>query len=202
MALMILSAGVSDAGMTPHDGASSPQDPNAAVAVPPIVEGSAVKIARPDSGPGANRRRWAYIAIAAVVAVAVVVAAFAYMDMNHGSSSGTMGHVLVPAGTLYSLPADQYNAVEFAQEEPATVTATLTNVGGAQLYLMSPSQYLQLVLTYNVTGYHWTSGAIPSDTSYNLDTTVPVGSWDLVFSNSVPGNSTAIGFYTSLVETT
>lgn len=110
--------------------------------------------------------------------------------------------MIVPAGTLYSLPVDQYNAVIFSVTAPATVQATLTNVGGAQLYLMTPSEYLHLVLTYNVSGYEWTSGPIQSDTYYQLGLTIPVGSWDLAFTCPVAGNATAIGFYSNLVETT
>ena len=153
------------------------------------------------SPPRSSRRKWTYAAIAVVVVVVLIVAGYAIVLGRPRSSTNSMGTVLVPAGTLYSLPFEQYNAVIFANTAPVTVQSTLTNVGGAQLYVMSPAQYFTLVNTYNVTGYEWTSGAIQSNTYYHLSISIPAGSWDLVFSNSVPGNSTAIGFYTSLVET-
>jgi len=147
-----------------------------------------------------DRRWWISIAIVVVVAVIVVVAGYAITGMGHKNPSNPMGTVLVPAGTLYSLPVDQYNAVIFAQKSASTVEGTITNVGGAQLFVMTPAEYFDLVNTYNVTGYAWTSGPIASDTYYQLEITVPSGSWDLVFANSVLGNTTAIGFYSNLVE--
>lgn len=150
---------------------------------------------------GSDRRRWTYIAFAVIVAVGVVVAGYAFMATRSPGSSNSMGTVLVPAGTLYSIPVDQYNAVVFAQKSPVTVEGTLTNVGGMILYVMTPIQYLHLVNTYNVSGYEWSSGPVASDTYYQLSVTIPVGSWDLVFANSVLGNTTAIGFYSNLVET-
>ena len=164
----------------------------------PAGRGSADAGTEPASGSG--RRWWAYVVVAVVVAVAVVAAGYAFMEMTHKSSPSSGGSVLVQAGTLLSLPPDQYDAVIFAQNSPATVVGTITNVGGAQLYIMNPAEYLNLVNTYNVTGYEWTSGPIQSDTYYQVHVTIPSGSWDLVFSNSVPGNSTAIGFYSNLVE--
>lgn len=135
-----------------------------------------------------------------MVAVVVVIAAFALLGVKPTSSSGSKGSVLVRAGTLFSIPFEQYDAVEFVEQSPVIIQATLTNIGGMQLYVMSPSDYLHLVLSYNVSGYQWTSGPVSSDTYYHLDVTIPVGSWDLVFANSVWGNSTAVGFYSNLVE--
>ena len=153
------------------------------------------------SGSRPSRRKWTYVAAAVVVVAVVIGAGVALVEMKGGSSSSPMGTVLVPAGTLFMLPFEQYNAVEFAQKTSSHVAGTLTNVGGAQLYLMTPAEYFTLVNTYNVSGYSWTSGPIASDTYYQLGLTIPAGSWDLVFSNSVLGNSTAIGFYSNLVET-
>jgi hypothetical protein len=151
---------------------------------------------------GRSRRTWVYVGIAIVVVLVVVVSAVGLTMW--GPSKGASGSrtVIEPAGTLDVLVADQYDAVVIAQHSASTVQGTITNIGGAQVYVMTPGEYFVLVNTYNITGYEWTSGPIPSDTYYNLAVTIPVGSWDLVFASSVPGTNVTIGFYSDLVAIT
>ena len=150
-----------------------------------------------------SRGRWRLeIAIAVVIVVGTIVATYVVVEMDHKSpsSSGGGGTVLVPAGTLWALPADEPNAILFSQNSSVSVEGTITNAGGAQVYIMTPGQYFTFVTTYNITGYEWTSGPIATGTYYNLAVTIPAGGWDLVFASSVPDTATAIGIYSNLVE--
>lgn len=167
----------------------------------PAAAGDATAQGRKGSSSKFRGRWWLEITIAVVIAVGAIVATYAVVEMSHKSpSSGSGGMVLVPAGTLYPLSPDQYDALIFAQKSASNVAGTITNAGGAQLYVMTPGEYFTLVNTYNITGYEWTSGPIATGAYYGLDVTIPVGSWDLVFASSVPDTATAIGIYSNLVE--
>jgi len=152
------------------------------------------------AGPSGKAWKRMYIVTAAVLAVAIILTGIAFGFASHkNTGSTTSTQILIPGGTYYSLPVDQFGAVIISQNTSCVVTGQVTNAGGVQFYLMTPSQYFHLVNTYNISGYAWTSGPIPSGGYYDLDLSVPAGSWDLVFGNSIPGASTAVGFYSNLV---
>jgi hypothetical protein len=179
--------------------------------VPASPASAAGGVLPPDPAPQANQpisagssgKAWKrlYIVTACVLAIVIIVAGVAIGLANRKSSGSQVSTtILIPGGTYYSLPVDQYGAVIFSQNTSCVVSGSITNAGGVQFYLMTPSQYLHLVNTYNVSGYEWTSGPIPTGTYYQLDLSIPAGSWDLVFGNSIPGASTAVGFYSNLVK--
>jgi len=181
---------------------ATPNDNLPAAAQPPAESEPGV------ATPGARSRKpdrgWVwYVVAVVVVAVVMVVAAYAILGEKAKPSTGSQGNVIEAAGTLFMIPVDEYNAIIITPTAVAAVSGTITNLGGAVVYLMTSTQYRTLFNTYNATeaGYEWTTGAIPSGIFYDLKLSVPVGNWDIVFANSVVGNSTAIGFYTALVET-
>jgi hypothetical protein len=165
------------------------------------------------SATGGKQRitSWKLATVSAVVVVALVLGAFAFTDgFGLGKKSDTT--VLVPAGTTYSLPGQQYNAIAMNLQKTGMVSGTFANTLGITLYTMTPAELLELSRTGVVSGYSWTSGRIANLTVTHLSLTFQVGEWDLVFLNqdgptpdpfNLPSfNTTSVAFYTELTLTT
>ena len=144
-----------------------------------------------------------YAVLAALIVVAVVGAAYA-LTVDFRTPSGASATVLVTAGTLYSIPVSQFNGISFVAGSPSTLNGTFSESYGLQLYTMNATQYQHLITKGTLDGYEWTSGALANDTIYNLEVTVPAGTWVLVFANPNAPESlitTSVGFYTDLTLT-
>lgn len=173
---------------------SGKSDSSRTTASPSPADGSG----KPEEGQ--SRRRWLYLL--AVVAILVVTIVAAYVLSGGFSRPGTSStKVLIPAGTLDSLPVDQYDTVSFIITSNATVNGTFYNTYGIQVYAMTPAEAQSYARTGHISGYEWTSGAIANNTIYSLDVVLPAGAWYVVFVNTNPTQTCAIGFYTDLTLT-
>jgi len=135
--------------------------------------------------------------VAALVAIVlVVVLAYALTGGFQSSHNGPL--VLARAGTYDTIPNGQFNGITFIIGTTSVINGTFSNSFGIVLYEMNDTQFLTYAKTNILGGFEWTSGPIASNSVYNLDLTIPPGSWALVFMNPSPINVTAIGFYTDL----
>ena len=154
----------------------------------------------PSSSSGSNRRvprSWLYTIVAIIVIVVVVVVGVSVID--HNTSGGTSTTVLVAKGTLYGLPAGQFNSEVVNPTSTATVTGSIVNLNGVYVYTMTPAQEQSLARTGTVSGgYLWTSGYLANDVHYNISLTFQPGSWDIVFLNPSDTNETWLGFTSNL----
>ena len=190
-------------------------EPSAPIEPPPnsAVGGAEGGLPGEPTSPGGTRPRgrpprprpWAYVVVIVVVVAGAAGGAYFFTAGFHAPGTASSGKVLVPDGTQYSIPVGQYNAVSFIITGNATVTGTIYEAFGLQLYRMTPAQYEHLVVTLNYSaGWEWTSGPLANNTVYNLSMTAPAGQWELVFAN--PNGlqtflTTLVGFYTNLVLT-
>jgi len=157
------------------------------------------RLPTPPSSPrsGGNHRCRRIFLVAAIVAVGMVVLlAYALTGGFQSSHNGPL--VLVPAGAYYTIPVGQFNAITFIVGTTSVINGTFSNAFGIVLYEMNNTQFLSYGKTNILDGYEWTSGPVAANSVYDLDLTIPPGSWALVFSNPSPINVTAIGFYTDL----
>jgi len=139
--------------------------------------------------------------VAIVIAIALVGAAYALTDGFRLTKSNT-NVVLVPRGSYYSLPGGQFNALAFGVTQSSVLTGTFTNTLGVTVYLMTPSEVVNLGKFGTVSGYAWSSGRIANLTVTSLNVPVQPGQWDVLFLNTNPPdplNTTVVGFYTDLV---
>ncbi|HYB79631.1 MAG TPA: hypothetical protein VEG66_07745 [Thermoplasmata archaeon] len=136
--------------------------------------------------------------MAGVVAIVVIVVVLAYVLTGGFQRSHNGPLVLVPAGAYYTIPGGQFNGITFIIGATSVINGTFSNAFGIVLYEMNNTQFLSFAKTNILGGYEWTSGPIANNSVYDLDLTIPPGSWALVFVNPSPINPTAIGFYTDL----
>jgi hypothetical protein len=134
----------------------------------------------------------AAVAIVAIVVIAAYLATGGFQN-HHGGPL-----VLVAEGAYYTIPGGQFNGITFLISATSVINGTFSNSYGIVLYEMNSTQFLSYARTNLIPGYEWTSGSIANNSVYNLDLTVPPGSWALVFANPSQVNPTAIGFYTAL----
>lgn len=155
----------------------------------------------PRRGPGSSGRRWVLsVVVSVVVLVVVVLVLWAFAIGNHpGPTTNTT--ILVPNGSLDIIPPQQFDSVNFENTGSSTVGGTFTTSFGVTVYRMTPGEFQTFVKTGVPSTWEWTSGFVPLDTSYQLDITVPSGSWVLAFYNPSPLNTTGVGFNTDLTET-
>lgn len=140
--------------------------------------------------------------MAAVVIVVLLVLVFYSLAgiYHHGTSSGTKT-VLVPAETLYLLPAEQFDAVVVTTQSAALVNGTISHTGSLFLYTMTVKQEQALAINNSVSGYEWTSGLITNNLTVTyIELTVSPGNWYLIFLNpsTNPNNQSSVGFLTDL----
>jgi hypothetical protein len=139
--------------------------------------------------------------VSVVVAIGLVAAAYTLTDGFHLNGSTTSAVTLIPKWTYDSIPGDQYDAVAFVVHATSQLNGSFTNSIGVVVYLMTPAELEALAIKGVVSGYNWTSGQVPSLTLYGLKVKVTVGSWDLVFLNPDPLNTTVVDFWTTVTET-
>lgn len=153
----------------------------------------------------------AVAAIAVVVILVLILGAYVATDGFHLASRESTT-VLVPAGTLDTLPGQQFDDLAIHLTTAGTVSGTFSNTLGITLYTMTPTELLSLSKTGLVSGYVWTSGRIANLTVTDLSLTFQAGEWDLVFLNGdgpspnpllYPNfNTTSVAFYTDLTLVT
>ena len=152
----------------------------------------------PSQDKKVRRHRWLlYELVAVVVVVAVVVAAYSVSN-GFGKGGGSTSDVLVPARTLDSIPALQFDAIALTLSSTSVVNGTFYHSYPVFVYTMTPTELESLSKTDVVGGYSWTSGLLEGNTIYGLDITIAVGAWYLVFLNPSTVNTTALAFYTAL----
>ncbi len=146
---------------------------------------------------------WTWVVIGVVIlAVGSAVAVVWIGGLHHAPSSTSSSVVLAPSGTSYSLPIGQISGVVFSANATSTLHGSVNSSEGVQMYIMDMAQYETFGKTGNVTGYEWTSGAVRATTIYDLDVSVPTGSWILVFSDPNTGIPTGVSVYSSILLTT
>lgn len=153
----------------------------------------------PLPSPARSRTRFYVAAVVVIVAVAIALAYVLSGGFTHPSGSSV--EVLVPSGTAYAIPGGQFNGITLVLTAPAIVNATLINTFGLVLYTMNTTQYQSFVKTDILAGYQWTSGTIANETVYNLNLSLPAGSWVLAFVDPSQVNPTNVGFYSDLTLT-
>lgn len=196
-----------DSGVSPSPGEKPAADPRVrdpASSTPNVSDHVAPsppgRVAR---RPELRRRTWVY-ATGVLVVVLALVGTFYVVSGDFHRSSPSATTVLVDRGTLYGLPAEQFNAVEVTVSGSVTLNGTVDNQFGFVLYQMTGAQVTKFAITGNLTkaGFEWTSGFIQSGATFYIDLPFPAGNWDLVFYNPATGvlNESYVGFVTDLVE--
>jgi len=139
------------------------------------------------------------------IALAAVILAAYLLTGGFGLHGKSSPDVLVRKGTYYSLPGGQFNAVAFLTSSSDTILGTVWDTWGINIYLMTPTEVVDLAKKGVVTGYSWTSGHVANLTETDLSIVVEPGSWDLVFLNTdnpsinpIYTNVTIVGFYTDV----
>ena len=155
-------------------------------------------------GPGLGTRRLrtrTYVVAAVVIVVLLVIAFYSLVGFYpHATSSGTKS-VLVPVDTLYSLPAEQFDAVVVTTQSTALVNGTFSHTGSLVLYTMTVKQEQALAINDSVSGYEWTSGLITDNLTITyIELNLAPGNWYLIFLNpsTNPNDSSSVGFLTDL----
>jgi hypothetical protein len=149
--------------------------------------------------PASPKRLWL---IGLVVLVGVLCAVSALYEIERGREpAGTNARVLVGAPSYAWLPQEQFNSVAFVVAGTATISGVFSDTNGLVVYLMTPSQLVNLTRNGVPGGYYWTSGAVPSPTHYELSLVVGTGAWDLVFYNPSATIPSGVDFWSSVVLT-
>lgn len=155
---------------------------------------------RPGTSVAPPRRVRTYVVVA--VAIVVVVIALAYvLSGGFHHTSGSSGNVLLPHGTSYAIGGGQSTGITLTVTTPSVLAGTFQTGAWVTLYTMSPTDYASFVKTGNVTGFEWASGRISNLSYYNLNVSIPVGSWVFAFVNPNPTLSIAVTFYTDVTLT-
>lgn len=153
-----------------------------------------------NSRPSRLGRRGKIYTIAVAVIVVAVFLVFWVLMGGFQSNPASSTVVLVPAGTYYTVAANQLNEIGIVVNTAATINGTIAETYGLGIYLMTPTQLAEFVKTLQISGYVWTSGNLTNNTIYRLNLAIQPGSWDLVFVN--PNSNiyitTSYGFYTDL----
>ncbi len=175
--------------------------------VPPAAYGGpAPDVPDANSGPISPRsgfRRYAFLTVGVVVIIVVMVV-LAYTltgGFQHHNTNQSTPEVLVPQGSVYSLPAAQFAGITVILNSTALLQGLFLNSFGITLYTMPISQYHTLVKwdnVTNITDYQWTSGRIANGAYYTLDVSLPVGTWVFAFVNPSPSSPTGIAFYSNV----
>jgi hypothetical protein len=154
-----------------------------------------------DPTPRSASRKLArtYAIVIVVVVVAMVAAAYVVTGGFHsrGPSDAT---VLAQKDQLDSIPAEQFDAFQFIISASNTLNGTFENSYPIALYTMTPPQFEEFVKTLKISGYEWTQ-SIPGNNITSLNLVVSAGSWEFVFYNPSPINTTAVAFYTPFTIT-
>lgn len=133
-----------------------------------------------------------------VAAIGVIGGAYVLSNGFHPASKSTTD-VLLPKDSYYSLPGNQYNAIDFITKATSRITGTFTNTLGVIVYILDPVQLMALNHNGTVGSYQWSSGLIANLTVDNLTVVVAPGQWALTFFNPNVLNTTIVGFYTPLI---
>lgn len=175
--------------------------------VPSIVQAMSLPAPTSEGLPpkvSSSARTSRHLVIGVAVVIAVVLLAALLLTNGFHSTSGSKPVVLVPESTLYSLPGQQFSAVGFSTQKTATLSGTIANTQGINLYLMTPNEVTVLSKSGVVEGYTWSSGRIANLTTTSIDLSIQPGQWDIVFLNSAHVsllNQTEVTFYSDLTLT-
>ncbi len=139
------------------------------------------------------------VAVVVVVAVVgLVIGLYGGSLRGHLSSTGSGAVVLFPDDAWYSLPADQFADAAFTINSTHVVKGTFDVIYWMQSYLMTPAELEELAFKGTVQGYSWFGGNVANGSTNHFETNVTAGTWDLVFFNPSPYNTTAIGFLSDM----
>ncbi len=110
------------------------------------------------AAPKKKSRKKLYAVIAVVVILVIIIAVVAIPRTTD----------IVTGGTVESVPAGEYYAVEFNTTGSGTLAVSVTATNGITFYLLSPSQYSSDVSSGSWSTYSFTSGHISSG-SFNTN---------------------------------
>jgi hypothetical protein len=136
-------------------------------------------------------------AIAVVVVVVLVIATVAVLRAH--SSSGPSGpEVLIPAGTLTSLPSGQLAAVNFIVDTPSILNGTYSTEFSTTFYVLTPDEYSEYLLHSVLPAYEWTNMTRGFVNLAHLYIPVPAGQWVFTMLNTNETQSSGVGWITAL----
>ena len=183
-------------------------DVNSAVALPDAPSAEPAPngpVPSPSGGAPARRQVPMYTVVLAAVLIVLVVFAGAYVWTGGfhrtTSPSGSLGTVLLPSGSSYSIVNGQFSDVAFRINSTSVVQGQLNSSEGVLVDVMTPAEFEHMAITLNVSGYQWTSGAVADRTVYSLDVTVAPGQWFLAFLDPNASFPTGVSFYSDLTLT-
>jgi hypothetical protein len=121
--------------------------------------------------PRKKSRKKLYAIIAVVVILVIIIAIVAIPKTTD----------IVPGGTVESVPAGEYYALEFNTTGSGTFAVSVTATNGITFYLVTPSEYSSDLSSGSWSTYSFTSGHISSG---SFNTNIASGTWYAVFYNS------------------
>ena len=121
--------------------------------------------------PKSKSRKKLYGIIAVVVILVIIIAVVAIPKTTN----------IVSGGTVESIPAGQFYALEFNTSGSGTLAVSVTATNGVTFYLLTPSQYSSDISSGSWSTYSFTSGHISSG---SFNTNIGSGTWYAVYYNS------------------
>ena len=150
--------------------------------------------------PPSSRMSWKLYAIVAAVIVVVAAALLVLVppgSLHHGSGTTGTSNVVAPEGwSSNSLPYGQFAAVLFSTTQTEVMTGAFITTDTITCYVLNDSDFRHLAVNGTVIGYQYTTG---QEWTGTINDTLPAGSWNLVFLDTLAGGTSGVAVTTAVV---